>query len=120
MIEEGFPGAGNILIFDNGNGSRPYSIVREINPVTKELVWSYQNESEFYAPTGGLAERLPNGNTFISADNGGKVFEVTAEGEVAWQVKSNQRVYRAHKYSDSYCSKPVSYTHLTLPTTPYV
>lgn len=103
MIDQGVPGAGNIMIFDNGSNQRPYSIIREINPVTKETVWSYQNPDDFFSPTGGSMQRLPNGNTFVSADNGGNIFEVTADREVVWQMKSNFRVYRAHKYQMDQC-----------------
>ena len=60
LIPKGLPGAGNLLVFDNGGASgygfanpiapdgrgafaRATSRVLEINPVTLELVWSYAN-----------------------------------------------------------------------------
>jgi hypothetical protein len=105
MIEPGLKGAGNILIFDNGgSGSaykRPYSIVKEVNPVTKETVWSYSDPKNFFSPSGGSMQRLSNGNTLISGDNGGLVFEVTQAGEVVWSMKSNLRVNRARKYNNA-------------------
>jgi outer membrane protein assembly factor BamB len=65
LIPPGLPGAGNVMIFDNGgssgygtpspiapNGSGIYaratSRVIEIDPVTLELVWSYQAGSQFF------------------------------------------------------------------------
>ncbi len=56
MIPEGLPGAGNILVFDNGgaagygsvpgqpNKYRNYSRVIEFDPVTLDIVWEYQNK----------------------------------------------------------------------------
>jgi hypothetical protein len=56
MIPEGLPGAGNILVFDNGgaagygkipgqpNKFRNYSRVIEFNPVTMDIVWEYENK----------------------------------------------------------------------------
>ena len=105
MIPEGYLGAGHILIFDNGAQQRPYSIIKEINPITKETVWHYKNEDSFFSPSGGSAQRLPNGNTFISGDNGGNIFEVTPNGDIVWQLQSNFRVFRAHKYPQNYCPK---------------
>lgn len=59
MIQKGLPGAGNILVFDNGGGAgygalieglpprsgntyRNYSRVIEFNPITFEMVWEYK------------------------------------------------------------------------------
>ena len=79
LIPKGLPGAGNLLVFDNGGSSgygfanpiapdgsgafaRATSRVLEINPVTLELVWSYTNRRFFSTNISG-AQRLPNGNT---------------------------------------------------------
>lgn len=97
MITAELPGAGNVLIFDNGGKQRQYSIIKEINPITKEIVWSYSDPKNFFSPSGGSMQRLENGNTFISGDNGGNIFEVTATGEIVWQIKSNLRINRARK-----------------------
>ena len=60
---------------------RPTSRVLEINPVTLELVWSYTNPRFFSTNISG-AQRLPNGNTLITAGAGGRMFEVTKEGAI--------------------------------------
>jgi hypothetical protein len=90
LIPKGLPGAGNLLVFDNGGSSgygfaspiapngvgafaRATSRVLEINPVTLELVWSYVNPRFFSTNISG-AQRLPNGNTLITAGAGGRVF----------------------------------------------
>ena len=72
MISEGLPGAGNILLFDNGlEGVRDYSIIREIDPISKETVWRYEDRKNFFGNAGGSVQRLTNGNTLISQDRGG-------------------------------------------------
>jgi len=93
MIPKGLPGAGNILVFNNG---LPYSIVTEFNPVTLEIVWEYSgleigySESHslshsFFSATIGSAQRLPNGNTLICEGDDGRLFEVTAQHEIVWE-----------------------------------
>jgi len=111
---------GNILIFDNGvhrlDDSVPYSRVIEIDPVTNEIVWKYQDKPtwNFFSPRMGNAQRLPNGNTLITESSFGRFFEVTREGEIVWEYvnpffgkpffggpptsESNQ-VFRAIRYS---------------------
>ena len=122
IIPKGLPGAGNLLVFDNGgasgygftspiapNGSgalvRPYSRVLEINPVTLALVWSYQAPVSFYASNISSAQRLPNGDTLITEGPDGRVFEVTHDGAVVWEYinplfagpRSSNSVYRAYR-----------------------
>ena len=113
VIPKGLPGAGNVLVYDNGgaggygeqnpgapdgtwNPLRDHSRVLEINPVTLELVWEFTAESAGY-PSGGsdyskfysryksAAQRLPNGNTLITESHCGRLFEVTADGEIVWE-----------------------------------
>ena len=105
MITPGLPGAGNMLIFDNGQ-RRNSSAVLEINPVTKELVWAYDMGNRFVSKVAGSMQRLPNGNTLISEDTTGRVFEVTPEKQIVWEYKGNQiRSARAHRYTPDYCER---------------
>ena len=121
LIPKGLPGAGNLMVFDNGGASgygfanpiapdgrgafvRPTSRVLEINPVTLELVWSYTNPRFFSTNISG-AQRLPNGNTLITAGAGGRMFEVTKEGAIVWEymyptfsgANASNAVYRAYR-----------------------
>jgi hypothetical protein len=121
LIPKGLPGAGNLLVFDNGGSSgygfagpiapdgtgafaRATSRVLEINPVTLELVWSYTNPRFFSTNISG-AQRLPNGNTLITAGAGGRIFEVTKEGTIVWEymfplfsgANQSNAVYRAYR-----------------------
>ncbi|HAX24538.1 MAG TPA: aryl sulfotransferase [Chloroflexi bacterium] len=110
---------GNILIFDNGTHRLdhpiPFSRVIEVDPATKEIVWSYQEDypSQFFSPLISNAQRLPNGNTLICEGSFGRLFEVTHDGEVVWEyinpyfvddvtnANTQQRngVFRAFRYS---------------------
>jgi hypothetical protein len=121
VIPKGLPGAGNMLIFDNGgaagygppNGiapagsgvvARATSRVLEIDPVTLELVWSY-TAGQFYSSNISGAQRLPNGNTLVTEGAGGRLFEATADGDIVWEYMNplfggGQRsngVYRAYR-----------------------
>ena len=101
-IEPGLPGAGNILIFNNGIG-RGYSSVDEIAPPVdangayalgtggafspSSPAWTYVGSppASFYSAEISGAQRLPNGNTLITEGVKGNLFEVTAGGELVWQ-----------------------------------
>lgn len=115
---------GNILLFDNGPfradaGVMPYSRVLEINPTTNQIVWKYQDgvsqgsNSFFFSSRISNAQRLPNGNTLINEGVYGRLFEVTADGDVVWEYVNphfgpastppkgqTNNVFRAYRYSD--------------------
>jgi hypothetical protein len=119
IIPKGLPGAGNVLVFDNGGSSgygfdtpisrnglggvaRATSRVLEIDPVKMETVWSYTNSAFFSTNISG-AQRLPNGNTLITEGAGSRVFEVTADSTIVWEYMSANpdstlsTVYRAYR-----------------------
>ena len=76
----------HILVFDNkGNGGM--SKVIEFDPLTQEIVWSYDGtpENGFYSESSGAAYRLPNGNTLIVESNDGRAFEVTRDKRIVWE-----------------------------------
>jgi hypothetical protein len=108
---------GHILVFDNGthraNHPATFSRVLEIDPTTKEIVWSYQGRPlfNFFSPYESSAQRLPNGNTLVCLGVFGTLLEVTPEGEVVWEYISpyfggsdllgeNNWVFRAFRYSE--------------------
>lgn len=121
FVPPGLPGAGNVIIFDNGGSSgygapsplaptglgiykRSLSRVLEIDPVTLEVVWSYTNPN-FFSTNISAAQRLPNGNTLITEGAPGRVFEVTPEREIVWEYmnppgessRGSNAVYRAYR-----------------------
>ena len=83
---------GNLLLFDN-RGNNGKSKILEFDPLTQEVVWSYQGEpaEEFYSKIAGKCERLPNGNTLITESTNGRVFEVTSEGKIVWEFINPER-----------------------------
>lgn len=104
-IDPGLPGAGDIMVFNNG-GKRPggnYSSVDEITPPIDStghyyidtsgvygpttLTWTYvaQPPTSFFAKNISGADRLPNGNTLICEGTAGKFFEVDASGNIVWE-----------------------------------
>ena len=123
LIEKGLPGAGNVLIFDNGAspwkdlGHAGHSFVLEINPITKEVEWVYNKGLQFHSSYTSSAQRLPNGNTLICESNGKRVFEVTPECETVWEyVEGTPRSYR---YPYGFCPQTAALGEPTVsPVTP--
>lgn len=111
LIPEGLNGAGNILMFDNGDprlkwNRRPYkSRVLEINPITQETVWMFDDEGRLFSQSMGSAERLKNGNTLISQDSSWRILEVNNSGEILWQYNAEGHTSRANRYPPNYCSE---------------
>ncbi|MCB0335043.1 MAG: hypothetical protein KDD62_02015, partial [Bdellovibrionales bacterium] len=75
----------------------------EVNPVSKNVEWVFDAGKDFYSHAAGALQRLPNGNTLISEDIPGRVFEVTPAGEVVWQYQSDMRTCRAKRFDYNYC-----------------
>jgi hypothetical protein len=122
FIPKGLPGAGNLMIFDNGGASgygpasgiapngtgvfvRPTSRVLEIDPTTLRLVWNYTAPT-FFATNISGAQRLENGNTLITEGPSGRIFEVTTAGDIVWEyvypkfgagARPTNSVYRAYR-----------------------
>ena len=108
-IAAGRPGAGHILLFNNGNElpghQRWHSSVDELalppsqgrgyGPPAAEgaawppprPVWSYAAPfpPDWYALNRSGAQRLPNGNTFVIDSPHGHLFQVTPQGQIVWR-----------------------------------
>ncbi len=104
MIDPGLPGAGNILIFDNGRLNRG-SFALEVDPIQQRVVWAYLDGKDFYSKGLGSLMRLPNGNTFISEDTRGRVFEVTPGKEIVWEYRGSSSIRRAPRYAPAFCPR---------------
>jgi hypothetical protein len=121
-ITSDLPGAGDILIFNNGIGRTGdhYSSVDEIDPPLNgdgsyTLVadaaygpaaptWSYTASpaTDFYADHISGAQRLPNGNTLICDGVNGEFFEVTDSGATVWDYSYGSEVFRVTRYGPDY------------------
>lgn len=107
-IATGRPGAGDILIFNNGR-NRPagdFSTVEEIAPPVDQYgnysippggafgpdgpTWSYVADppTSLFSTNISGAERQPNGNTLICDGDSGRFLEVEADGDVVWDYVS--------------------------------
>lgn len=102
-IPAGYPGAGDIMIFNNGENSQgSYSTVVQITPPVDgngnytlsgqsygpaSLTWEYRDspETDFYSSNISGAQRLPNGNTIICEGANGRFFEVDSLGTTLWE-----------------------------------
>lgn len=115
-IPEGYPGHGNIILFNNNHNNNNNSAVLEIGlPVDSDgfyfinddepfgpssYLWIYQNN--FYSNSQSGAFRLPNGNTIITSANEQNIFEVNYLGESEWEYSGDFVTARAIKYPLDY------------------
>jgi len=110
-IEDGAPGAGNILVFNNGS-NRPdgnYSSVDEFcfqgnNCTEGEILNSYSEGAAgaFYADRISGAQRLKNGNTLVCEGTEGRLFEYNANHEITWEHNYGSQIFRATRYESDY------------------
>lgn len=135
-IGDSLNGAGHVLVFNNGMlAGRHYSTVDELvlpadslgsyplRPDTTwgpdSTAWSYGGPGGFYADYVSGSQRLPNGNTLVTAGPNGDIFEVTDAGQAVWRyinpvcdsgpmiqyhtipLRANE-VFKAHRYSPNY------------------
>lgn len=118
-IDEGLPGAGNIMVFNNGD--HPLDIddmssVEEILPPQSspgvytiesgqpfgpaDSQWRYGDLPGFFSKFFGGAYRLPNDNTLICEGMEGRVFEVNRDGTIVWVFLGGAAIHRAPRYWD--------------------
>jgi outer membrane protein assembly factor BamB len=118
VIRSGLPGAGNILIYDNGMYADTSRAV-EINPKTLKVVWEEKTGSSTMGRFGrnhfssfiSSVQRLPNGNTLVCDGANGRLFEITREQEIVWEYINPFQgdelwyyvVYRATRYGPDHC-----------------
>ena len=108
-IAPSLPGAGNIIIYNNGGTSfgrdGNYSSIDEITPPLNGFnydknnneafgpltsTWSYieSPEENFYSSFISGVQRLENGNTFIDEGENGRIFEVKTNGDKVWEYQN--------------------------------
>ena len=122
-IAPGLPGAGNILIFNNGRSDkRSYTTVTEIEtPLAADgsyilsdgdkygptaPAWEYNPDppERFFAWFISGAQRLPNGNTLVNQGPAGRLREVTVDGDIVWEYEyegvhdAPYMIFRANRY----------------------
>ena len=105
-IANGLNDEGKILIYNNGNSTRPYSSVDIIQPLTTtpgnytynsttgygpliaESSYTAEINTDFYSVILSSAQRLPNGNTLICEGDSGHFFEINTANEIVWDYVS--------------------------------
>jgi hypothetical protein len=122
-IPEGLPGAGNVMIFNNGSApERSHTTVIEFTPDMNadgtynlgedgtygptELVWEYvpKEGEEFFSWFISGAQRLPNGNTLVNHGAKARMREITPEGDIVWEYQYDDgaagphMTFRAYRY----------------------
>lgn len=135
-IPDGLPGAGNVLVFNNGT-NRPsghWSSADELIPPVDAagnytlgagqpygpnvLIWTYDGQpaNPFFAPRLSGAQRQPNGNTLITNGPAGNVMEVDTAGTVIWDWTNplpsfaSNGLFKVDRYQHSLWSGDVSLT----------
>jgi len=125
MIEKPLPGAGNILVFDNG--ASPHkdlahtgrSLVIEVDPPAGQVVWFYEDGHKFYSPFTSNCQRLGNGNTLILEAACRRLFEVTPKGKIVWEHITTDNAQRVYRYPYDYCPQARALPRpVDLPVTP--
>lgn len=107
-IDEGLPGEGNILLYNNGSNriGELYSAVEEIKPPVDEKgnyffesngrfgpdkpLWRYTADpvTNLYSARVSGAQRLGNGNTLICEGNKGNFIEIDSNSRVVWRYRN--------------------------------
>jgi hypothetical protein len=77
------------MFFDNAGGDPACGASRilEIDPATQAIVWSYDGCTgpRFDSNIRGIQQQLANGNLLVTEATGGRVFEITREGQIVWE-----------------------------------
>ena len=128
VIPEGYPGAGNYLLYDNGmyaDTSRAVEFSKNSTTENPIVVWESCQGAigrRHYSSFISGAQRLPNGNTLICDGAMGRFFELAAgtHDEVVWEFVNphvpckfwNGTVFRANRYGSDHCPQ---FTTLSTP-----
>lgn len=109
FIPQGYPGAGNITVFNNNTPVAQSEVLELVLPLDAngefELapgaaygpaapVWLYTDPT-FYSMLMSSAERLPGGNTLICSSLQGRIFEVDPAGAIVFEVAVAPQVQSA-------------------------
>jgi hypothetical protein len=88
-----FSAPNRLVILDNGS-QRPgakYSRVIEVEfdatAQTAEVVWEYRETPDFYDDFLGSTEPMVNGDILVTAGTCGRVFQVTRDHQLAWNLQ---------------------------------
>jgi len=119
-VPVGYPGEGNIIIFNNRHQGGNTATVIEISPPIETDnnyfisegdpfgpdTWAWIYDDDLVARIQGGVFRLPNGNTLITEADSSHIFEVDPSGNTVWDYRYSEGVpipiARAQKYGYDY------------------
>jgi hypothetical protein len=113
VVPAGYPGAGDITIFDNGTYSF-FSKVVELDPRSGKVVWLSRFPDQgrrLFSPFLGSAQRLPNGNTLVCEGINGRFIQLTHDSKIVWEYVNPDNsspifggmVFKVRAYAPDYC-----------------
>jgi hypothetical protein len=118
FIDECYPGAGNIILYNNGDRSgqaNDYSSVEEIIPPVNGYnydlpwdqapTWMYEDNPAFYSNHLSGTFRLKNGNTLATEGTSAHIIEVDPAGNIVFDYSVpgfNSQLAKAVGYDPSY------------------
>jgi hypothetical protein len=123
-IADDLPGAGDILVFNNGlPESRPFSSVEQITPelhdgeyvlgddgtfaAHRRRVFPTRSSDRFFAAIISGAQRLPNGNTLMADGPHGRIVEIDAQGATVWEFENPHYTARPNTPKASGAGEPI-------------
>ncbi len=117
-IPEGFPGEGNLLLFNNNYGTNIAAVFELVPPLNENGLYTieigqpfgpespvWMHAGSFHTQMQGGAFRLSNGNTFITDCDNATMFEVNEDHETVWSHNyggSQYFIARAQKFPMDY------------------
>lgn len=136
-IAEGKPGAGNLLVFNNGpnrpggdyssadeivaplNASGTYDLLANtaFGPASAVSSSFHPNPMSFYSPTTSGCDRLANGNTMMVEGDSGFFIEIDPAGQLVWSWQNNlgnsARTFKSRRHAGgvtgiAYCDPGVA------------
>jgi len=115
-IPQGYPGEGNLVLFNNFHSINNSSVLEIIPPINENgsyfldsinaygpITYEWIYELDHISSVRGGVWRLPNGNTIITSTGGsGDLFEINTINEVEWIYQGNLSPTRVIKYAFDY------------------
>jgi hypothetical protein len=117
-ISYGYPGEGNLILFNNNNGNNISAVLEIIPPMYNDNTYIIDSEipigpdfptwiysDGFHTQMQGGAFRLPNGNTIVTDCDDATFFEINPDNEIVWSYDHggpNVMIARVQKYDDTY------------------
>ncbi len=125
-IPEGYPGEGNLILFNNRHNNNQSAGLEFIPPIMEdgnyvilgtepygpeEPIWLYHPGPGWHTNVQGGAFRLSNGNTLLTVCDDSEIYEVSYEGEIVWEYdypgNNNTMIARAQKYDLDYFDEEI-------------